>query len=46
MAEHLSIKRGEAMLQLRQISYFDNEQPFELVRSFYVGDRFEFVLSQ
>ena len=46
IAHFLDIKRGEAILRLSQISYFENEQPFEYVRSQYVGERFEFFLEK
>lgn len=45
-AEFLNIKKGEAMLQLTQLTYLEDGRPFELVRSYYVGDRFEFVLER
>ncbi|CAK8054607.1 GntR family transcriptional regulator [Eupransor demetentiae] len=43
-ADFLQIKRGDAILSVRQVSYDQNDQPFEYVRSYYVGDRFEFKL--
>lgn len=46
ISEYLAIKRGEAVLRLRQISYFENGQPFEYVRTQYVGSRFEFYLEK
>lgn len=46
VAEYLGIKRGDAILHLRQISFLDNEQPFEYVRTHYVGARFEFYLEK
>lgn len=46
IAHFLDIKRGEAILRLSQISYFENSQPFEYVRSQYVGERFEFLLEK
>ena len=46
IAELLDIKRGDAILYLRQITYLKNGQPFEYVRSQYVGSRFEFVLEK
>lgn len=42
VANYLSIARGHALLALTQVTYFDNGQAFEYVRSQYVGDRFEF----
>lgn len=44
VANYLDIHRGHAILALTQISYFTDGQPFEYVRSQYVGDRFEFYL--
>ncbi|EPI00891.1 MULTISPECIES: GntR family transcriptional regulator [unclassified Enterococcus] len=46
IAEYLEIKRGEAVLRLRQVSYFDDGIPFEYVRTQYVGNRFEFYLEK
>lgn len=46
IADYLEIKRGEAVLRLRQISYFENGKPFEYVRTQYVGNRFEFYLEK
>ena len=44
VANYLSVSRGHAILALTQVSYFSNGNPFEYVRSQYVGDRFEFYL--
>ncbi|MFL2099532.1 GntR family transcriptional regulator [Desemzia sp. FAM 23991] len=44
ISEYLDIKRGEAILQLRQITYSNDNRPFEYVRTQYVADRFEFYL--
>ncbi|MGT2932676.1 GntR family transcriptional regulator [Streptococcus catagoni] len=44
VASYLGVSRGHAILALTQISYFTNGNPFEYVRSQYVGDRFEFYL--
>lgn len=44
IAEHLNIKRGEAILRLKQITYSKDNRPFEYVRTQYVADRFEFYL--
>ncbi|MGT2887353.1 GntR family transcriptional regulator [Streptococcus didelphis] len=44
VANYLSINRGHAILALTQVSYFTDGNPFEYVRSQYVGDRFEFYL--
>lgn len=46
IAEYLDIKRGDAILRLRQISYLQDGRPFEYVRTQYVGERFEFVLEK
>ena len=46
IADYLDIKKGDAILRLRQISYFENGLPFEYVRSQYVGNRFEFLLEK
>lgn len=46
IAEYLDIKRGEAVLRLRQISYLQDGRPFEYVRTQYVGNRFEFYLER
>lgn len=46
IAEYLNIKRGEAILRLRQITYLQDGRPFEYVRTQYVGDRFEFYLEK
>ncbi|KRM11664.1 GntR family transcriptional regulator [Paucilactobacillus suebicus] len=46
IAEYLHVKRGEALLRLRQISYLQDGRPFEYTHTQYVGDRFEFVLEK
>ncbi|MCP9332244.1 GntR family transcriptional regulator [Lentilactobacillus hilgardii] len=46
IAEYLDIKRGDAILRLRQITYLQDGRPFEYVRTQYVGDRFEFYLER
>lgn len=46
IAEYLEIKRGEAILRLSQLSYFEDRTPFEYVRTQYVGNRFEFYLEK
>lgn len=46
IAEYLKIKRGDAILRLRQITYLQDGRPFEYVRTQYVGDRFEFYLEK
>lgn len=42
LAQLLGIHKGNAVLCLTQISYFTDGQPFEYVKSQYVGERFEF----
>ncbi len=42
----LEIKRGDAILRVRQVSYFENGLPFEYVRTQYAGSRFEFYLEK
>jgi len=44
VAELLDIKRGEAILLLRQVSYSKEDVPFEYVRTQYAGERYEFYL--
>ena len=46
VASYLEIKKGAAILRLQQTSYLTNHQPFEYVRSSYVGNRFEFFLEK
>ncbi|WP_159722034.1 GntR family transcriptional regulator [Enterococcus sp. CSURQ0835] len=46
IAEYLDIKRGDPILRLRQISCLEDGQPFEYVRTQYVGSRFEFYLEK
>jgi len=46
IAEFLSVRRGDALLRLRQISYLQTGDPFEYVRTQYVGNRFEFYLEK
>lgn len=46
IADYLEIKRGDAILRLRQISYLEDGHPFEYVRTQYVGGRFEFYLEK
>lgn len=45
-AEFLDIKRGDPILRLKQITYSTEDEPFEYVRTQYVGDRFEFYLEK
>ncbi|GAK31624.1 GntR family transcriptional regulator [Weissella oryzae SG25] len=42
VAELLDIKRADPVLIMRQVSFDGNNQPFEYVRTQYVGSRFEF----
>lgn len=44
VARHLKIHKNEAILALRQVSYLEDGQAFEYVKSQYVADRFEFYL--
>ncbi len=46
IAEYLAIKKGDALLRVRQISYLEDGTPFEYVRSQYAGNRFEFFLER
>lgn len=46
ISDYLAIKRSDAILRLKQISYFADGQPFEYVRTQYVGNRFEFYLEK
>lgn len=46
IADYLEIRRGDAILRLRQITNLSNGQPFEYVRTQYVGERFEFYLEK
>ncbi|MFC6324067.1 GntR family transcriptional regulator [Companilactobacillus baiquanensis] len=46
IATLLNVKRGSAILRLRQITTLDDGRPFEYVRSQYAGDRFEFYLER
>lgn len=45
-AKYLGIKKGDALLQLGQISYLKDDTPCEYVQSLYVGNRFEFYLEK
>ncbi|WP_061993183.1 GntR family transcriptional regulator [Fructobacillus ficulneus] len=45
-ADFLQIKRGDPILSVRQVSFDQDDKPFEYVRSYYVGDRFEFKLTR
>lgn len=44
VADLLQIKRESPILRLRQVSYTQENQPFEYVRAQYVGTRYEFFL--
>ncbi|WP_056951445.1 GntR family transcriptional regulator [Lacticaseibacillus nasuensis] len=46
VAEYLQVKRGSAILRVRQVSYLQDHTPFEYVRTQYVGERFEFTLDR
>ncbi|WP_429970550.1 GntR family transcriptional regulator [Fructilactobacillus sp. Tb1] len=46
VAEMLEIKPGDPILKLKQISYFNNQKPFEFVETQYVAQRFEFYLNK
>jgi GntR family transcriptional regulator len=46
IADYLDIRRGDAILRLRQVSYLSDGTPFEYVRTQYVGNRFEFYLEK
>ncbi|KRM95943.1 GntR family transcriptional regulator [Liquorilactobacillus aquaticus DSM 21051] len=46
IADYLEVRRGDAILRLRQITNLSNGQPFEYVRTQYVGERFEFYLEK
>ncbi|MHA8137872.1 GntR family transcriptional regulator [Lactobacillaceae bacterium Scapto_B20] len=46
IANYLDIKKGDAILRLHQITYLQSGEPFEYVRTQYVGKRFEFYLEK
>ncbi|KRK79141.1 GntR family transcriptional regulator [Companilactobacillus nodensis] len=46
IANLLKVKRGSAILRVRQVTTLDDGRPFEYVRSQYAGDRFEFYLER
>lgn len=46
IAEYLQVKRGDAILRMRQLSFLEDQRPFEYVRTQYVGNRFEFYLEK
>ncbi|MDR2464814.1 MAG: GntR family transcriptional regulator [Streptococcaceae bacterium] len=46
ISEYLSIDKKSAILRLRQVTYLEDMNVFEYVRSQYVGNRFEFYLEK
>ncbi|KRM18281.1 UbiC transcription regulator-associated [Ligilactobacillus hayakitensis DSM 18933 = JCM 14209] len=46
IADFLNLKKGEAILRLRQITELKDGQPFEYVRTQYAGERYEFYLEK
>lgn len=46
VADLLQIKRNDPVLVLRQITFDQKQEPFEYVRTQYVGSRFEFYLDR
>ncbi|AIG65051.1 GntR family transcriptional regulator [Weissella tructae] len=46
VADLLDIKRSDPVLVLRQTTFAQNDEPFEYVRTQYVGSRFEFYLER
>ncbi|MGT2785502.1 GntR family transcriptional regulator [Streptococcus merionis] len=44
VTDYLGVEPGQAILGLTQVSYFEDGQPFEYVKSQYAGERFEFYL--
>lgn len=46
VADFLDVKKGDAILRLRQVSFLDTGRPFEYVRTQYVASRFEFYLEK
>jgi GntR family transcriptional regulator len=46
IADYLEVKRGAAILRLRQTTSLNDGRPFEYVRTQYVGERFEFYLAK
>ncbi|UQS85020.1 GntR family transcriptional regulator [Apilactobacillus apisilvae] len=44
ISDYLDIKKGDAILLMRQTTALQNGEPFEYVRTQYVGERFEFYL--
>lgn len=46
IAEYLELKRGAAILRLRQVTFLTDGRPFEYVRTQYAANRFEFYLEK
>ncbi|MDR0300254.1 MAG: GntR family transcriptional regulator [Streptococcaceae bacterium] len=46
IADYLNIKSASAILAVSQISFFNDDQAFEYVLSYYAGERFEFFLER
>ncbi|KXT76131.1 Transcriptional regulator in cluster with beta-lactamase, GntR family [Streptococcus sp. DD10] len=44
IAKYLEISKGQPILGLTQVTYFEDGTAFEYVKSQYVGERFEFYL--
>lgn len=44
VAEMLNVKRESPILRLKQVSYTQEDNPFEYVRAQYVGSRYEFFI--
>lgn len=46
IADFLQLKKDDAILRLRQVSFLQDGSPFEYVRTQYAGDRYEFYLEK
>ncbi|MDR0899985.1 MAG: GntR family transcriptional regulator, partial [Lactobacillaceae bacterium] len=46
VATHLNIKEGDALLYLKQTSFFSNGNPFEFVQTYYAGSRYHVYLER
>ena len=46
VAKILGINEGDAVLNLRQTSFFSNGKPFEFVRTYYIGSRYHVYLER
>lgn len=46
IADYLELKRGAAILRLRQVTFLTDGRPFEYVRTQYAANRFEFYLEK